>query len=93
MAFIEIAPHNKGDRKIYQRVAECLIAYACRLSFIYGESDYKVWLAFDILEEDINDQIKLMTLYSRKYNALRFGETTMVISPESGENLINTYLN
>lgn len=28
-------------------VAGCLITFACRLSFIHGEGDYKGWLAFD----------------------------------------------
>ena len=93
MAYIEIAPHNKGNKRIYQRVAECLIAFACRLSFIYGEAHYKGWLAFDVLEINKENQIKLMALYSKKYNALKFGENTMIISPEDGENLINTYLN
>lgn len=92
MAFIEIAPHNKGNKKLYKKVAECLIAYACRLSFIHGKAAYKGWLAFDILEENKENQIKLMLLYSNKYKAMRFGETTMIISPENGENLINNYL-
>ena len=40
------------------------------------------------------DEIKLMALYSTKYNALRYGETTtMVIPPEGGEKLINEFLN
>jgi hypothetical protein len=35
-----------------------------------------------------------MALYSTKYNALRYGETTtMVIPPEGGEKLINEFLN
>jgi hypothetical protein len=35
-------------------------------------------------EEDKKDEIKLMALYSKKYNALKFGDTTMVIPPEGG---------
>ncbi|MDR6560339.1 MULTISPECIES: hypothetical protein [unclassified Arcicella] len=92
MAYIEIAPHNHGDNRKYDKVAGCLIAFACRLSFIHGERDFKGWLAFDILEEDKVNEIRLMNLYSKRYNALRFGETTMVIPPEGGEKLINEFL-
>jgi hypothetical protein len=58
-----------------------------------GNDDYKGWLAFDVFEEEKADEIKLMALYSTKYNALRYGETTMVIPPEGGEKLINEFLN
>ncbi len=92
MAFIEIAPHNKSGNRKYDKVAGCLIAFACRLSFIYGEGDYKGWLAFDVLEEQKENEIKLMSLYSKKYNALRFGTTTMVIPPDGSEKLINEFL-
>ncbi|WP_242457667.1 hypothetical protein [Pedobacter sp. BS3] len=92
MAYIEIAPHNKGEKRRYDSVAGCLIAYACRLSFIHGTNDYKGWLAFDVMEEDKKDEIKLMALYCQKYGALKWGETTMVIAPETGEKLINEYL-
>lgn len=93
MAYIEIAPHNKGEKKKYDRVAGCLIAFACRLSFILGKDDYKGWLAFDVLEADKKDEKKLMALYSSEYKALRMqGTTTMVITPEDGEKLIEKYL-
>lgn len=92
MAYIEIAPQNKGKEKEFEKVAGCLIAYACRLSFILGEDDYKGWLAFDALEEKEEDRIKLMTLYSKKYKAYKFGETTMLIRPEDGEKLIEKFL-
>jgi hypothetical protein len=92
MAYIEIAPFNKGKHKKYGRIAECLIAFACRLSFILGQGDYKGWLAFDVQEEKEEDQIKLMSLYSTKYKAQRLTETTMLISPKDGEKLIDKYL-
>ena len=93
MAYVEIAPHNKGEKRRFKNVAACLIAYACRLSFILGKDDYKGWLAFDVLEESKQDEIKLMSMYSKKYGALKFGETTMVIPPEAGEKLITEFLN
>ncbi|MFT6868246.1 MAG: hypothetical protein ACJA08_003096 [Cyclobacteriaceae bacterium] len=93
-AYVEVAPHNRGPKKIRGNVAGCLIAFACRLSFIHGQGDYLGWLAFEVLEESQEDEIKLMAVYSSKYNALRFGDTTtMVIPPEGGEKLINEFLN
>ena len=90
MAFVEIAPHNKGNKKKYDRVAGCLIAFACRQSFINGKEGY---LAFDVLEDKKENEIKLMTLYSKKYNAVRYGDsTTMIILPEGSEKLINEFL-
>src|SRR5665213_228137 len=32
LAFVEVAPHNKTDRKKYDHVAGCLIAFAYQLS-------------------------------------------------------------
>ncbi len=93
MAYIEIAPHNKGKAKRYNNVAGCLISYACRLSFKYGKEHFKGWLTFDVMEEHKQDEIKLMAVYCQKYGALKWGETTMVISPEVGENLIAKFLN
>lgn len=91
MAYIEIAPHNREEKK-YDRIAGCLIAFACRLSFIHGKGDYKGWLAFDVQEADKKDEIKLMALYSSEYRALRWQGTTMIITPEDGEKLIEQYL-
>jgi hypothetical protein len=93
MAFVEVAPHNQGNDKEHERVAGCLVSFACRLSFMKGNNDFTGWLAFDVIEQDKADEVKLMALYSTKYNALRFGEsTTMVIPPIGGEKLINKFL-
>lgn len=93
MAYIEVAPYNRGANREYDLVAGCLIAFACRLSFIHGNGPYKGWLAFDVQEESEEDALKLMSLYSRKYRAQRLANTTMMlISPEDGEQLIATYL-
>ena len=92
MAYIEIAPHNRGKTKRHDQVAGCLIAYACRLSFLHGSSVFKGWLAFDVMEQNKKDEIKLMAVYCKKYGALKFGDTTMVISPEAGEKLITEFL-
>ncbi|MEQ8535150.1 MAG: hypothetical protein RIB86_25060 [Imperialibacter sp.] len=94
MAYIEIAPHNRHEKSKLKNVAECLIAFACRLSFVNGKGDYLGWLAFDVFEERKEDEAKLMALYSSKYKALRLDSTTtMVIPPEGGEQLIDEFLN
>lgn len=90
MAFIEVAPHNKGSNKKFNKVAGCLIAFACRQSFALDKGGF---LAFDIEEENKEDELKLMALYSTKYNAVRIEDsTTMLILPEGSEKLINDYL-
>lgn len=90
MAFVEVAPHNRGSIKKYGDVAGCLIAFACRQSFINGREGY---LAFDVLEQNENDTIKLMNTYSRKYNAVRLDDSTsMIILPKGSKKLIETYL-
>ncbi|MGL4585215.1 MAG: hypothetical protein ACRCVU_19810 [Flavobacterium sp.] len=94
MAYIELAPHNKGTKRKHSDIAGCLIAFACRLSFLKGEDHYKGYLAFDVLEENKENEIKLMTVYSNKYKALRIGNsTTMIIPPEGGQKLIEEFLN
>jgi hypothetical protein len=92
MAYIEIAPHNRGGKRKYDRVAGCLIAYASRLSFMLGQDYYKGWLAFEVQEQDEDAQKKLMAMYSKKYGARKWDETTMYIIPEDGEKLIEEYL-
>jgi hypothetical protein len=92
MAYLEIAPNNQGLGKEYDYVAGCLIAFACRLSFIHGKGDHKGWLTFDVGEDTEENQNKLMSLYSKRYKAMRFEERTMLIKPEDGEMLIEEYL-
>lgn len=93
MSYLEVAPHNRGKGKEYDRIAGCLIAFACRLSFIYGNGYFKGWLTFEVVESSEDDSIKLMSLYSSKYGAMRFAATnTMIISPENGEKKINEFL-
>jgi hypothetical protein len=92
MAFVEVAPHNYGKDKEYERIAGCLIAFACRLSFMKGDEVNTGWLAFDVLEEKKEDEIKLMIIYSSKYGALKYTNTTMVIPPVGGQKLIDEYL-
>lgn len=92
MAFVEVAPHNKTDAKKYDYVAGCLIAFAFKRSIIQGKGDHKAWLSFDVKEEKEEDQIKLMGMYSQKYNAVRVDETQMYIMDDAGDLLIERYL-
>ncbi len=92
MAFLEIAPHNKGDKRKYDYVAGCLIAFAFKQTYIKAKKDYKGYLFFNVLEEDPEDVKKLMQLYSTKYNAKKYDESTMLIIDEDGDELIKRYL-
>ena len=92
MAFVEVAPHNRLPDRTHDLVAGCLIAFACRQSMKLGGNHHKGWLTFDVQEESKEDEIKLMAMYSKKHKAVKFDETTMLISPENGELLIEEYL-
>lgn len=92
MAFVEVAPHNKKDKKKYDHVAGCLIAYAYQLSLIEGWDYYKGYLQFDVMEHNKADEVKLMNVYSSKYHAKRIGDTTMLIADDDGDALIAEYL-
>lgn len=86
MEALEIAPHNIGkSNKRYDFVAGCLIAFACKESFkIPG--DYKGFLTFV-------SKTNLIQWYIDKYGAeLALGQR-MFIDWETGEKLINEYLN
>lgn len=91
-AYLEVAPHNKGDQKKYDHVAGCLIAYAYQLSLEKGEGPYKGQLYFDVLEEAKEDEEKLMEIYKNRYGAEVVDGTTMLIRNSNGLALIEKYL-
>ena len=85
MDVLEVAPQNIGNKKRYDYVAGCLIAYACRESFKI-EGNYKGFLTFV-------SKTNLINWYSKKYGAeLALGQR-MFIDWENGEKLIEKYLN
>ena len=91
MSFIEVAPHNFGNKKDYDYVAGCLIAYACKLSYIHGKQHHNGALTFDVKEENEVDEKKFKAIYCAKYGATEiFGR--MEIFGENSENLIKKYL-
>ncbi|MBC9915162.1 hypothetical protein ICL55_32280 [Chitinophaga varians] len=93
LSMIEVAPHNRHAGKKYDWVAGCLIAYAFMLSVRLGRDDYKAYLQLDVLEEQEENERKLMEVYSTRYHAKRIGTTTtMVIADEDGEKLVEKYL-
>ena len=69
MAFIELAPHNRGKGKRYDRVAGCLIAFACRFEFYPGRGPYMGWLALTMQWPDKKEEIRLMAHYCTQYKA------------------------
>ncbi|NTS43029.1 hypothetical protein HRG84_19240 [Flavisolibacter sp. BT320] len=91
MAYLEVAPHNKGKKRKYDYVAGCLIAFAYRQSLL-ADSPYDGYLVFDVQEEKDENQVKLMAVYSRKYGAQSISDTTMVIELDSGIKLIKDFL-
>jgi hypothetical protein len=92
MSYLETAPHNKGNQKRYDYVAGCLIAFAYAQSLVEVKEPYNGQLFFDVLEQNPKNQIKLMALYSVKYGAVKYTNTTMLIIDEAGDNLIREYL-
>lgn len=93
LAVVEVAPHNQTRDKKYDWIAGCLIAYAFMLSVQLAQGDYKAFLQLDVSEEHKENEKKLMEIYSTRYYAKRIGiTTTMVISDEDGEKLVEKYL-
>jgi len=85
MELVEIAPHNIGRKhKRYAYVAGCLIAFACKKSFLL-ENNYKGFLTFE-------SKTKLIDWYMEKYRAKIVIGQKMYIEPDDGRHLINEYL-
>ncbi len=86
MDLVEIAPHNIGSKnKIFDYVAGCLIAFACRESFQI-EGNYQGFLTF-------NSKTDLIDLYKNKYGAKLISGQRMYIDSDTGLQLIDEYLN
>lgn len=93
MDYLEVAPHNKGRSGKYKRVAGCLIAYACTLSFAEGVGADKGILTFQAYSEGDDSQKLLEALYREKYKAIKNGWGFMEIYPDESKFLIEEYLN
>ncbi|MNU52198.1 hypothetical protein D3C71_412040 [compost metagenome] len=93
MDYLEVAPHNKGRNGKYKKVAGCLIAYACVLSFETGIGSDKGILTFYAFGEDENSQRRLEELYRTKYKAIKNIWGFMEIYQNESKLLIEEYLN
>jgi len=85
MNLLEIAPHNFGKSGKYSRVAGCLLAFACEMSFTV-KNNYKGWLMFEAKTE-------LVDLYINKYGAEPTRLPFMCFSAKASIALIDKYLN
>lgn len=93
LAFLEVAPHNQTVKKKYDLVAGCLMAYAFKLSTIKGKGVYKSQLFLEVLEEDAENEKKLILHYRMRYGAKHIGDNQLVIIDGTGYKLIEKYLN
>lgn len=84
MELIELAPFNIGSSREFENVAGCLIAFGCRESLKLN-TPYKGYLTFV-------SKTSLIEFYKSKYLATQTIGTRMYIDPNSGEILINKYL-
>jgi len=82
---LESAPYNIGIKKQYENVTSCLIAYACKISFEKGISNYKGFLSFE-------SKTALIPWYTQKYGAILAMGHKMFITPENGKKLITKFL-
>lgn len=79
---IQTSKENVGKNKHYDRIAGCLIAYACRLSFIAG---YGGCVA-------LQPKTKIAQHYMKKYK-FSLGGLHLFVELEEAEELIEDYLN
>lgn len=83
---IEVAPHNYGKNGQYDKVAGCLIAYGCLLSFENGKGNYLGYLTFE-------SKTELIPYYQKAYGATLAMGHKMFIDPVMGLKLMEKYLN
>ena len=83
MNLLESAPHNFGNKKIYEGVAGNLVACACKLSFECGYSGY---VAFE-------PKTKLIEHYKKTLNAKLISNNRMIIDIGAASLLIKKYFN
>ena len=86
MSNLELSPINYGPAGKFNKVAGCLIAYACLLTFELNIGSYKGYLAFTSKGE-------LIAHYEKHYFAELVFREKMIIFPKNGKKLIKKYLN
>ena len=78
---LEISSNNIGKNKVIDRLAGCLIAYACTLAF---EKDYDGFVS-------LVSKTEIVKLYKEKYGFQEMGNHLCTLLHNS-ESLINEYL-
>lgn len=78
---LESAPFNIGRNKIYEGVPGNLIAFACKVSFQYGNDGFVSFYS----------KTKLIDHYVKTLGAYHFGKQLIVIPPFSAKQLIEKY--
>lgn len=85
MSNLELSPENYGTEGKFSKVAGCLIAYGCLLTFELNNGNYKGYLAFTSKGE-------LIAHYEKHYYAELVYREKMIISPKNGKRLIKKFL-
>jgi len=85
MSNLELSAENYGSKGKINKIAGCLIAYGCLLTFNLNSGNYKGYLAFTSKGE-------LIPHYEKKYFAELVYREKMIIAPKNGKKLIRKYL-
>lgn len=93
MDYLEVSPHNKGINGKHKLVADCLIAFACGLSFEKGLNEDKGILTFQAFSTNQEATKRLENFYFTKYGAIMNPLGYMEIYPNESRILIEKYLN
>lgn len=86
MTNLELKSSNMGSKGRYQKIAGCLIAFACLKSFELNIGNYEGFLSFTSKGE-------LIQHYEKTYYAELVFKAKMIITPNNGRKLIKEYLN
>lgn len=86
MKNLEISPLNYGSKGKYEKIAGCLIAFACKKSFNLAKGNYNGFLLFE-------SKTDLIQLYINKYRAKRISGKNLYIDQLASKKLIEEYLN
>lgn len=78
---VEVSKRNRGKNKILERIAGCLIAWACRQAF---DKKYNGFVS-------LVPKTELIVHYRKKYGFLKYG-FHLVIHSNNSQSLINEYL-
>lgn len=78
---LELAKENTGKDKKIERIAGCLIAYACKLSFVKGYDGFV----------SLVPKTRIINHYQQAYGFMQFGRQLAVLG-EVSRSLIQKYL-